>query len=111
MEEEEKTLPKYKELIEPNKRALYTYQIIIFMLTCAADCYLFYYVEITYVWEWKTYLISYFISVGFLMIVFDWLISIAASCLIKNKGIIASRGISAVIIYGFVGFNRIRCVQ
>lgn len=82
MEPEEKPLPKYKELIEPNKCALYSYQIIIFMLIGAADGYLFFKIDITYEWEWKTYLITYFISFGFLLILFDWFIATVASCLI-----------------------------
>jgi hypothetical protein len=57
------------------------------------------------------YFASVFIAVGVLLIIFDLLITLIGVSLIKNRGLSASRYLSAAIIFGFIGFKRIRCLQ
>ena len=83
---------------------------MLFPILSASNGFLFYYCQIWQEYQWKTFVIAYFIAIGFLMFIFDWAISIVAASLIKNGGIVGSRGLSTLIIYGFIGFNRIRCL-
>ncbi len=59
----------------------------------------------------KVYFASVCIAASILLIVLDLIVSVLGGMIIKSHGIKAARWLSAAIIFGFIGFKRIRCLQ
>ena len=101
----------YNESIDPNQLAITIIQILAFVAGAIVVGFLFKEADIEDSSQIKTYFASVFISAGILLIILDLLITVIGIMLIKNRGIRAARCMSAAIIFGFIGFKRIRCLQ
>lgn len=86
-------------------------QVLTFLIVGGIDIFLFIWVDITGANQYSAYISSLILCSAFLFIVFDTLVSFIALLSIKNHGIIEAKIISSSFVFGFIGFNRLRCLQ
>jgi len=99
------------EIVEANLIAISILQLLALFVGIGLNAFLFSWVGINNVVQINAYFASLVISAALIIIVLDFLISLIAYLLFKNQGHKSSNCLSSMFVYGFIGLNRIRCLQ